>query len=264
MAQRDVELTRVQRERDSARAEAVAEARSAAAQLAAVERLCDSHRERAERLSAAAATKSEPSGAHATRLRTRAASSASSDESLVSRESLNLALDQVARLRTELDDAQNAQRRLERAARGVESSGVLQLRVDALEQRLAQKDTLLAEQAAELESSAALVRERADNAKLLAAEGGAFGALERLTALRRDNELLHARCLALESDASRALDDARRAAQLASVADERASTAERRAEQLAQQSELALRSAASARKERDGLHVRVVSRARVR
>jgi hypothetical protein len=236
---------RLEQERDTALAHLRTVEQSASAKLDAAERRAAAHRERAEQLAKelAQARQAPPPPS----LVPIDASAEANDAAM------RTMANEMTRLRSELADARRAHRALATTARNAENGLILQQRIDELQQRVDQRDGALAEQAAMLAAAEQANAARAADARLLANEGGVSGALARLASLRRDNEVLLARCLALETAARRS--DALRAEaeSLLSDAVSRLESAEETSRGAALLVERAQRTAAIARSERDGL-----------
>jgi hypothetical protein len=237
---------RLEQERDTALAHLRAVEQSASAKLDAAERRAAAHRERAEQLAKelAQARQAPPPPPSLVPID---ASAEANDAAM------RTMANEMTRLRSELADARRAHRALATTARNAENGLILQQRIDELQQRVDQRDGALAEQAAMLAAAEQANAARAADARLLANEGGVSGALARLASLRRDNEVLLARCLALETAARRS--DALRAEaeSLLSDAVSRLESAEETSRGAALLVERAQRTAAIARSERDGL-----------
>jgi hypothetical protein len=237
---------RLEQERSAALAQLRASEANVRAKLDASEKRAAAHCERAEKLAAElAVARASPALATIDDAAAAAAAQTNSDAARVMAA-------EMTRLRTELAEVRRAHRSMLASTRG-ENGLILQQRVDELEQRLTQRDLVVAEQ---VEQLAALEEQQATHAadsRLLASEGGVSGALARLGALRRDNETLLARCLSLETAARRS--EASRAESDALLADtqQRLEASEARLHEAALLSERAERSVAIARAERNGL-----------
>lgn len=240
---------RLEQERSAALAQLRASEANVRAKLDASEKRAAAHCERADQLAAElAAARSATAPVPLASIDDAAAAAAAQS----SADAARVMAAEMTRLRTELAEVRRAHRTMLASTRG-ENGLILQQRVDELEQRLAQRDRVVAEQVAQLAALEAQQATHDADSRLLASEGGVSGALARLGALRRDNETLLARCLSLESAARRSETARAESDGLLADAERRLEATEARLREAALLSERAERSVAIARAERNGL-----------